>query len=71
VPDDGLNLHLVGFLSNFCTPELSDQLEVFGIVEIHFTMVVVLELRMLMQFLRNFFASKAPDTLDLKVWFFV
>lgn len=66
MPGDTLNFHSSGFLSLFPAPEFSDQLEVFLVVDVHLPVLVVLELWMLVHFLRYFFASETPDALNLK-----
>ena len=67
VPHDRHDLLAVGFATNLSRPELSDQLEVFFIVEVHLALLVVLELWVINHLLWDLLASEAPDTLNVTV----
>ena len=71
MPGDRLDLHAVSLLSFFSRPEFLDELEVFGVVEVHLSVVVVLELRVLVHLSWDLLASEAPHALDFEIWNFV
>ena len=71
MPGDGLNLHAVSSSSLFGRPKLFDEFKVLWIVEVHLSVVVVLELRVLVHLSWDLLASEAPHALDFEIWNFV
>lgn len=69
MPHDRLNGSAVGLrFADFCTPEFSDELEIFLVVEVHLACLVVLVLWMVNHFCWDFLSSEAPDALNVKFW---
>ena len=65
MPPGGLDEHAVCRAAVLCRPELSDELEVLRIVDVHLAVVVVFELLVIELFLWDLLASEAPDSLNL------
>ena len=67
VPGYALDLHAVRSASHFSRPELSDQLEVLGVVDVQLPRLVVLELGVVNHLEWQLFAAEAPDALYLEI----
>jgi len=66
VPHNRLGFHPVDDVALLGSPESSDECNVFGIVEVHPALLVVLELGVVNGFLGNCGASEQPHTFDFE-----
>ena len=71
MPCHTLNFHSVGCATNLSRPELSNELEVFCVIDVHLSSLIVLKLRMVHQFLWQFLSTETPNALNLKVRHFI
>jgi len=68
VPGNGTDCLSVGLFIDGTTPEFSKEFLVLGVVnDVHLSVLVVFELRMVMHFLGNDVTSEKPDTFDVVV----
>lgn len=70
MPRDGHDWSAVGLCAYSGTPEFSDELYVFGFVQVKNATLVVLELWMVNALLGDNFSANQPDALNFEVGLF-
>lgn len=65
-----MNLLSVDNFTNLGSPEISDELSVFWLVDVKKSLLVVFELWVVNHFLWDSVSSEEPDSFDIKIGFF-
>jgi len=62
-----LNFLSIDNISNFSTPEISDQFSIFFTVHIQFSEFIIFKLWVVFHFLRNSLSSEEPNSFNFKI----